>query len=250
MEIQQIKIKRLHPNEGQIEGLPTNPRQIKKKAFDSLKKSIKDAPEMLHLRELIVYPYGDDFVVIGGNMRLRACRELGFEELPCKVLPVETPAEKLREYAIKDNVEAGEDDWDVLANEWNAEELTEWGMEIDMKDEVENPYTQKKDSPIYEITGACPTINDCLSLGIVHEKIERINAADIPEEQKEMLRACAYRFAEINFANMAEYYAHQNGVVQELMEESALIIIDYDRAIEMGLVELDDRMQKLYHDEV
>ncbi|MBQ5635430.1 MAG: DUF4417 domain-containing protein [Alistipes sp.] len=128
MEIQQIKTKRLLPNEGQIEGLPTNPRQIKKKAFDSLKKSIKDAPEMLHLRELIVYPYGDDFVVIGGNMRLRACRELGFEELPCKVLPAETPAEKLREYAIKDNVEAGEDDWDVLANDWNAEELTEWGM--------------------------------------------------------------------------------------------------------------------------
>lgn len=148
MEIQQIKIKRLHPNEGQIEGLPTNPRQIKKKAFDSLKKSIKDAPEMLHLRELIVYPYGDDFVVIGGNMRLRACRELGFEELPCKVLPVETPAEKLREYAIKDNVEAGEDDWDVLANEWNAEELTEWGMEIeplpsDFDDVIELPNTQK-----------------------------------------------------------------------------------------------------------
>lgn len=148
MEIQQIKTKRLLPNEGQIEGLPTNPRQIKKKAFDSLKKSIKDAPEMLHLRELIVYPYGDDFVVIGGNMRLRACRELGFEELPCKVLPAETPAEKLREYAIKDNVEAGEDDWDVLANEWNAEELTEWGMEVeplpsDFDDVIELPNTQK-----------------------------------------------------------------------------------------------------------
>ena len=65
-------------------------------------------------------------------MRLRACKELGMETVPCKVLPADTPVAKLREYAIKDNNGFGEDDWDILANEWNAEELQEWGMELPM----------------------------------------------------------------------------------------------------------------------
>ena len=63
-------------------------------------------------------------------MRLKACRELGFTELPCKVLPKDTPIEKLREYARKDNIAFGEDDWDLTANEWDTEELEKWGMEL------------------------------------------------------------------------------------------------------------------------
>jgi hypothetical protein len=65
-------------------------------------------------------------------MRLRACLDLGYKEVPCKVLPADTPVAKLREYAIKDNNGFGEDDWDVLANEWDAEELEDWGVELPM----------------------------------------------------------------------------------------------------------------------
>lgn len=143
-EIKNLNISQLEVNKGQIEGLPKNPRFIKDERYKALKKSIEDAPEMLSLRELIVYPHGEKFVVIGGNMRLRACTEIGYKEIPCKVLPAETPAEKLREYAIKDNVGFGSDDFDVLANEWDIEELTDWGMDLNFGED-EQSETQQKD---------------------------------------------------------------------------------------------------------
>ena len=131
MEIKTIKIKDLATNDGQIEGLPKNPRQIKDARFEALKKSITDAPEMLKLRELLVYPIdGGKFVVIGGNMRLRACKDLGYKSLPCKVLDADTPPEKLREYCIKDNENFGQYDWDLVANEWDTDEITGWGVEL------------------------------------------------------------------------------------------------------------------------
>ena len=130
MEIKTIKIKDLATNDGQIEGLPKNPRQIRDHRYEKLKKSIEDAPEMLQLRELLVYPHGGKFVIIGGNMRYRACKELGYKELPCKVLDAETPVEKLRQYAIKDNENFGEYDWDIVANEWDTAEMEDWGVEL------------------------------------------------------------------------------------------------------------------------
>ena len=130
--IQDIDIKRLELNKGQVEGLPKNPRFIRDERYKALVKSIEDAPEMLKLRELLVVEHGNKFVVIGGNMRLRACKELGMETVPCKVLPADTPVAKLREYAIKDNNGFGEDDWDILANEWDAQELEDWGVELPM----------------------------------------------------------------------------------------------------------------------
>lgn len=131
VEIKKIPVKRLEPNRGQIEGLPQNPRCIKDAKFKALVRSLKESPEMLNLRELIVYPYGERFVIIAGNMRYRAAQELNMEELPCKILPIDTLIEKLREYAIKDNNPYGEDDWDILANEWNEEELKGWDVDID-----------------------------------------------------------------------------------------------------------------------
>lgn len=139
--IQDIDIKRLEVNKGQVEGLPKNPRFIRDERFKALVKSIEDAPEMLKLRELLVVEHGSKFVVIGGNMRLRACKELGMETIPCKVLPADTPVAKLREYAIKDNNGFGEDDWDVLANEWDAQELEDWGVELPMDWDVDGEPT-------------------------------------------------------------------------------------------------------------
>lgn len=130
METKNIDIKKIVPNNGQIDGLPKNPRQIRDFRFEKLKKSISDAPEMLSLRELIVFPHDGKFIIIAGNMRYRACQDLKIKELPCKILDENTTVEKLREYAIKDNENFGEYDFDILANEWDAEELTEWGVEL------------------------------------------------------------------------------------------------------------------------
>jgi len=129
IEVQVLPLSKLVGNTGQIEGLPKNPRIIRDEKFAKLKKSIEDDPEMLELRELLVYPHGDRYVVIGGNMRLRAMIECGHREAPCKVLDKSTPVAKLRAYATKDNVPFGEFDWDALANEWDAEELGDWGLD-------------------------------------------------------------------------------------------------------------------------
>lgn len=149
METTIVKISQIVPNEGQVQGLPNNPRLIKNREFELLKKSMEESPEMLHLRELIVYPHGKKYVVIGGNMRLRAAKALGFKELPCKILPQDTPIEKLREYCIKDNNGFGEYDFDILANEWGDEPLSDWGVKIgsffDDEESEEQPKTATKD---------------------------------------------------------------------------------------------------------
>jgi len=130
-KISDIAISKLEANRGQIEGLPKNPRIIRDERFQKLTKSIQDDPEMLSLRELIVYPIdAGKYVVIAGNMRLKAMQELGYKTAPCKELPKETPVEKLKAYTIKDNVPFGDTDWEAIAEDWDAEELAEWGLEV------------------------------------------------------------------------------------------------------------------------
>lgn len=128
MEQKNIAIEKLEVNKGQIEGLPKNPRFIRDERFNALKKSIEDAPEMLTLRELLVYPFNGKYVVIGGNMRLRACKDLGYKELPCKVLDETTKVEKLREYTVKDNISFGDTDWSLILD-WDIQELENFGFE-------------------------------------------------------------------------------------------------------------------------
>ena len=130
IQTQMIPIGQIDPNKGQIEGLPKNPRLIRDEHFKKLKKSIEDNPEMLYLRELLVYPHKGRYVVIGGNMRLAAMKDLGHSEAPCKVIPEDTTVEQLKAYTIKDNAAYGEWDYDLLANEWDADFLDEWCIDI------------------------------------------------------------------------------------------------------------------------
>jgi DNA modification methylase len=138
MKQELVHITKLVNNKGQIEGLPKNPRFCKDHKFVQLKQSIKEDPEMLELREVIAVDYNGELVVIAGNMRLNACLELGIKEVPCKILPQDTPIDKLKAYTIKDNIGYGEHDWDALANEWDVEELAHWGLDLplDFEDEA------------------------------------------------------------------------------------------------------------------
>ena len=124
-----LPIGKIETNHGQIDGLPKNPRVLRDEQYKKLKKSIEDNPEMLTLRELLVYPHNGKYVVIGGNMRLRILQDLGEKEVPCKIIAEDTSVDKLRAYTIKDNTSGGEWDWDDLANEWDADELDSWGLE-------------------------------------------------------------------------------------------------------------------------
>ena len=130
MKLVNVKIKDLKNNSGQIEGLPKNPRILKDDKFIKLKKSLEDDPEMIELREVIAYDNNGELIVICGNMRLKALKELGIKEVPTKILPTETTVEKLKAYTIKDNVSFGDHDFEMLTNEWDVDLLEEWGLDL------------------------------------------------------------------------------------------------------------------------
>jgi len=114
-----LKINELKPNE-------SNPRIIKEAKFKKLVKSIQDFPEMLELRPIIL---DENNVILGGNMRYKACVAAGLKEVPVKIAKGLTEEQK-EEFIVKDNVGFGEWDWDILGNEWNNEKLGEWGMDV------------------------------------------------------------------------------------------------------------------------
>jgi hypothetical protein len=117
--MEKVKISKVTPNEN-------NPRFIKDHKFKKLVKSIQDFPEMLKLRPIVV---NKDMVVLGGNMRLKACKEAGLKEV--YILKAdELTEQQQREFIVKDNVGFGEWDWDILANEWDNTQLKEWGMDV------------------------------------------------------------------------------------------------------------------------
>ncbi len=109
-----------------VKGNTNNPRIIKNDKFKKLVKSIKDFPEMLELRPIVV---DENMVVLGGNMRLKACIEAGLKEVHITIAENLTEEQK-QEFIVKDNVGFGEWDWDMLANEWNTDLLTEWGLDV------------------------------------------------------------------------------------------------------------------------
>lgn len=116
---------------------PKNPRVIRDEKFNKLKKSIEDFPDMLEKRPLVVFTDKDGkFVVLGGNMRLKAAKELGIKELPV-ILADEWTEEQKAQFLIKDNVNFGEWNHEELANEWDAIQLQEWGLDLPVNLEVD-----------------------------------------------------------------------------------------------------------------
>lgn len=119
MAIQKISISKVKPNQD-------NPRLIKDDKFKKLVQSIIDFPEMLAIRPIVV---NQDMIILGGNMRLKACIEAGLKEVPI-IIADNLTDEQQREFLIKDNVSGGEWNWEVLANEWDNEQLEEWGLDM------------------------------------------------------------------------------------------------------------------------
>ena len=119
MKIETVKISAVKSN-------PNNPRIIKDDKFKKLVTSIKEFPQMLDIRPIVV---NDEMIVLGGNMRLKACIEAGLKEVSI-IKASELTAEQQKDFIIKDNVSFGEHDWELLANEWNIEDLDDWGLDI------------------------------------------------------------------------------------------------------------------------
>ena len=109
-----------------VKGNPSNPRIIKNDKFNKLVKSIQEFPEMLKLRPIVV---DEDFMVLGGNMRLKASKEAGLKEVWIDIAEGLTEEQK-QEFVIKDNVSFGEWDWALLGNEWNSKNLNDWSLDV------------------------------------------------------------------------------------------------------------------------
>lgn len=112
-----------------IKSNPNNPRVIRDEKFKKLVKSIEEFPKMMALRPMVV---NEDMVVLGGNMRLKALKELGYKEVPNDWVKSakDLTEDEIRRFIIADNVGFGEHDWELLANEWDAAELADWGLDI------------------------------------------------------------------------------------------------------------------------
>jgi len=119
MNIQKVKLAEIKSN-------PNNPRLIKDDKFNKLVKSIKEFPKMLEIRPIVV---NSDMIVLGGNMRLKACKEAGLKEVPI-IFADDLTEDEQKQFIIKDNVGFGEWDWEQLANEWDTDKLEEWGLDI------------------------------------------------------------------------------------------------------------------------
>lgn len=129
IQAQEIKLELLHPNRGQIEGVPANPRKVTKKQVDKLIRSIKETPAILELREIIAYDNNGELVIIGGERRFEAQKKMKKESAIVKILPQNTPKEELKAILIKDNTHTGDWDNDLLSMEWDKTQISEWGVD-------------------------------------------------------------------------------------------------------------------------
>jgi hypothetical protein len=125
-----------------LKGNPSNPRVLRDEKFIKLKASIEAFPDMLQKRPIVAVTDKDGkYMVLGGNMRLKACADLGMKEVPV-ILADEWTEEQRREFIIKDNVGFGEWDWDQLANEWDAGQLSDWGLDVPFAGHEANSMTE------------------------------------------------------------------------------------------------------------
>ena len=251
VEVREIPLSQLSENTGQIPDVPKNPRKITKEKFEALCQSIRNSPEMKVLDEVRVYPFNGRYVVISGNHRFKAYKKLGWENVLCKVLPEDTPKEKLREYVIKENMQYAQNDDEIIKEAWNLKELVGWDFPIDVMAKKVAEYSRKIESPIYTPTGLkiddVRTLYDEKEVKVIEAKIQ---SADIPEDVRDMLMKSAQRFRRFDFARAAEYYSQcTDPVIRALMESTAMVIVDFGQAIENGFVELAEEIKEEYQKE-
>lgn len=247
--IEKVPIKQIKEN-------PDNPRTIKGDKYKKLKKSIEDFPEMLELRPLVIDEEG---LVLGGNMRLKALKELGYKEVPI-IRFNNLDENKKKEFIIKDNLSYGEWDWEVLQTEWDLDALDDWGFEFSDTDfepsrqetepeEKEDIYTNKIAAPIYEPSGTKPQISELYDLTHYNRLLDAIDKSNLNEEEKQLLRLTSTRHIKFDYTKIADLYAHSDKELQSLIEDNALIIIDFDKAIELGYAKISDKLIEKFTEE-
>ena len=195
--------------------------------------------------------------IVAGHTRYKASLELGLDEVPC-IIADDLNEEQIKAYRLADNKVSEKAEWnfellDEELKEINKINMNNFGFILeeleDVVDELENLYTTKINIPSYEVTGDEPTISEMLDENKANQLIEEINKLEIDDDKKDFLKKAATRHYTFNYGNIAEYYAHQNKEVQQVMEKLALVIIDIKSAIANGYVELSNTLEEMINDE-
>lgn len=224
---------------------PDNPRWIKKQDFASLLKSIKAFPQMLEKRPVV---YDEDFMILGGNMRFLGMQSLAEKEgFVIKdeyfASAVGWTKEQKDEFIIKDNLGWGSWDWDKLANEWDKEQLEDWGMNpTDWPNQTNDEYSQKLGEVVYEPKESKHKIKDLFQ---PETKFDTEIEAIENEELKEMLKARVSYFHNFNYAKIADYYAYQaTPEEKKILEKLAFVLLDKDQLVELGFSKIIESLTK------
>lgn len=188
--------------------------------------------------------------VVAGHGRILGAKAAGLKEVPTLCLD-DLTEEQIKAYRLVDN-KLNESDWDSVLL---AEELDELNSVLDMEqfgfelakemEEEQNKYTMKTNIPQYEIKGEEPDISELVDTSKTKELLEEIKQSSVPTEVKQFLKLAAYRHLCFNYSKIAEYYARADKETQELMEQSALVIIDFGDAIRNGFVQLSEQISLL-----
>ena len=191
-------------------------------------------------------------VVVTGHTRLKAAKKLGLKTVPV-ILADDLTDEQIRAFRLADNKVGEFSTWDEekLMQELDAlgdMDMSLYGFvfpEDEDEEESDDTYTDKTNIPQYDITGDVPDISELIDETKTNELLEEIENSDLPYDQKEFLRKAAYRHLSFNYTKVAEFYAAASEELQELMEKSALVIIDYNDAIMNGYTTLSKKIQKM-----
>lgn len=241
-----------------IKPLPGNPRTITKEDMERLKESIQNNADYFEAHPIVLSDRTGELVVIDGNQRLEASRQLGLKEVP-SVLLTGLTEEREQEIIIRANVNNGKWDVEKLMN-FDTAKLLDWGLsdidfgssEEEVKEGSSNQveYTKKIEAPVYTPKSEQPPlIAELYDDDKYNAIVAEINVSDVPDDVKAFLRVAASRYIVFDYGKIAEYYAHASKDVQEMMERSALVIIDFDNAIANGYAQLkSDIYQQMLED--
>lgn len=231
-----IEIKKL----SDLKPAPYNPR----KSNEKQEKHLTESLTKFGVVEPIIFNKQTGFI-IGGHFRVRELKKLGYKDVECVILDLSPEEEK--ELNIRLNANTGEFDFEML-QEWDKEELAGWGLDFG-DNEQDDFYTSKVESPIYTPKKEIPEIEGLCNLGNYNKLICDIEKSNITDKEKIFLKLAATRHIVFDYSEIAEFYSHSEKDVQDLMENSALIIIDYDKAIELGFVQLHKTLSELMNEE-
>lgn len=210
--------------------LDKNPRRISESEMETLKSSIMANPDYFEARPIILSNRTGKLVIIAGNQRYEAARGLGMKEVPT-VLLEGLSEEREREITIRDNVSNGDWDYDELANSWNLEELSEWGVDIPNLEKTKED-KEVRLVPVYIPRGEEVDVRECFDDRATREMIQDIDRLECSDDLKQLMRERASFFTLFDYERLAELYSSANENVQRMFERLGLVVLVDDDAVE------------------